>query len=70
MRLTEAQKTNPLWHALRVQYSERLAQLRVENDNSNLDPLQTAALRARISEVKMLLDMDSPEPEEILISGM
>lgn len=69
MRLTEAQTTNPLWHALRKHYAERLAQLRIENENLKLDAVATAALRARIDEVKQFLAMESPEPE-ISVSGM
>ena len=69
MKLTETQQTNPLWHALRTAYIARLAQLRVENDNPRLDAEQTAALRGRIAEVKMFIDMELPEPE-ISVSGL
>jgi len=69
MRLSEAQITNPLWHALRKHYTERLMQLRIENENLKLDAVATAALRARIDEVKQFLAMESPEPE-ISVSGM
>lgn len=69
MRLSEAQTTNPLWHTLRKHYADRLMQLRVENENLKLDAVATAALRARIDEVKQFLAMESPEPE-ISVSGM
>ena len=69
MKLTEAQQTNPLWHALRAHYTERLAQLRVENDNPRLDAEATALLRGRIDEVKQFIAMECPEPD-ISVSGM
>ncbi len=69
MRLTEAQTTNPLWHALRKHYAERLAQLRMDNDNSRLSDISTAELRGRIDECKAFLAMESPEPE-ISVKGM
>ena len=69
MRLSEAQTTNPLWHALRKHYAERLAQLRMDNDNSRLSDIDTAELRGRIDECKAFLAMESPEPE-ISVSGM
>jgi len=69
MKLTEAQKTSPLWHALRAHYVARLTQLRTDNDNPALDEIATAALRARIDECKKFVDMDSTEPE-ITVSGM
>lgn len=69
MKLTEPQTTNPLWHALRAHYTERLVQLRAENDNPRLDDAATAALRGRIDEVKQFLAMELPEPV-ISVSGM
>ena len=36
MKLNEAQKTSPLWHALRAHYVARLDQLRTDNDNPAL----------------------------------
>lgn len=69
MKLTESQLTNPLWHALRAHYTERLAQLRVENDNPRLDAVATAALRGRIDEIKMFIAMELPEPV-ISVSSM
>ncbi len=70
MRLTETQQTNPLWHALRAHYVERLAQLRTDNDNVALTERESAVLRGRIVEVRMFLDMELPEPEMITVSGL
>lgn len=69
MKLSEAQTTNPLWHALRAHYTERLQQLRIENDNARLSDTATAELRGRIDECKAFLAMESPEPE-ISVKGM
>lgn len=70
MRITEAQATNPLWQALRRHYTERLAQLRMDNDNTALGDRETAVLRGRIAECRAFLDLDSPEPEAIRVQGM
>ncbi len=70
MRLTDTQMLNPLWSLLKKHYTERLAQLRSDNDNAALGEKESAALRGRIAEVKAFLDMDSPEPEQITISGL
>jgi len=70
MRLNDAQALNPLWQALRAHYTARLSQLRTENDNPALSEKETAALRGRIAECRAILDMDSPEPEEISVQGM
>jgi|688.fasta_scaffold00571_18 hypothetical protein len=70
MKITEAQSTNPLWQALRAHYTTRLAQLRMDNDNTALSEKETAVLRGRIAECRAILDMDSPEPEAITVQGM
>lgn len=70
MRLTEAQQTNPLWQQLRRHYTDRLAQLQADNSNVALSEKDTAVLRGRIAECRALLEMDSPEPEEIRVGGM
>jgi hypothetical protein len=70
MRLTEAQTTNPLWHQLRRHYTDRLTQLQADNSNPSLGEKDTAVLRGRIAECRALLEMDSPEPEEIRVGGM
>jgi len=70
MRLTDAQQTNPLWQQLRRHYTDRLVQLQADNNNVALSEKDTAVLRGRIAECKALLEMDSPEPEEIRVGGM
>jgi hypothetical protein len=70
MKLNDAQALNPLWQALRAHYTTRLAQLRMDNDNTALSEKETAVLRGRIAECRAILDMDSPEPEAITVQGM
>jgi hypothetical protein len=70
MRLTDTQVLNPLWTLLRAHYTERLAQLRKDNDNLALTEKDSATLRGRIAEVKAFLEMDSPEPEQITVAGL
>ena len=61
-RIDPARKTNPLWLELREHYEKRLYALRVQNDNQELDAIQTAALRARIAECKAFLSLDADLP--------
>lgn len=70
MIITDAQATNPLWHALRAHYTARLAQLRAENDNPALSEKDSAVLRGRIAECKAFLSMDSQQTENITVAGM
>lgn len=69
MKIDQHRATNPLWHELREYYRARLEQLRIENDNPNLDPEATAAMRARISEIKMFLAMEA-DPIDIKVASM
>ena len=41
--------------------AQRLAALRAQNDSMSLDPIKTAELRGRISEIKGLLQIDKPD---------
>ena len=56
--LTEADRHNPLWTRLKKHYEERLHNLRAKNDNSELDPLKTAAIRGEIAGIKEFLKLD------------
>jgi hypothetical protein len=62
VRIDHARQTNPLWHELKQHYEERLEKLRVQNDNAALDAIQTAALRARIAEIKTFISLDTELP--------
>ena len=61
-RVTDAERSSPLWLALRRHYEERLAALRVQNDTRK-SPEETAWLRGQIAEVRSLLALDAPPPE-------
>ncbi len=61
-RIDPARKTNPLWLELREYYEKRLVTLREQNDNPTLGEIDTAVLRARISETKNFLSLDTDLP--------
>lgn len=54
MKVSDLERRTPLWLALQDHLNTRLAELRAQNDGE-LSPDKTAALRGRIAEVKALL---------------
>lgn len=49
---------------LRKYVAERIESLRKQND-ADLDPVKTAAMRGRIQEAKLMLTLLSPEPAKV-----
>jgi hypothetical protein len=68
-RLTTGEAHSALWKRLKEHMEERLAALREKNDVTALDPVQTAAVRGQIKELKVLLGMDKPEPAQVAEHG-
>lgn len=65
LELTVAERANPLWYDKLLPYFKaRLEEARAMNDNPDLGPEPTAALRARIKLLKGLVAADSPPPIE------
>lgn len=60
-KLNRIEANTPLWYAIRAHYEQRLSNLRSQNDSITLDPIKTAELRGRISEVKAFLQIDKPD---------
>ncbi len=60
-KLNQLEAQTPLWFAIRAHYEQRLSALRAQNDSMSLDPIKTAELRGRISEIKGLLQFDKPD---------
>lgn len=52
--LSQADRQSPAWRRLTRHMEARIQQLRVKNDAS-LDPMETAAVRGQIKELKYLL---------------
>ena len=59
---TKTERMSPLWGALMKHLETRLATLRNQNDG-DLDPVDTSKQRGRIQEIKALLSLDRDEPE-------
>ena len=51
-----------LWKKVKKHLESRLDIHRRKNDNKSLDAVETALLRGRIAELKILLDLDTPKP--------
>lgn len=54
--LTIEERRSPLWRKLAEHYESRLESLRNQNDGDRVD-VETAKLRGRIAEVKLLLSL-------------
>lgn len=64
--LTQGEKTSPFWAKMKVYLESELQRARKRNDDQQLDQLDTAALRGRISLLKTLIalgDEDRPQTE-------
>ena len=59
---TESEKQMPIFKKLIDYWNERLNTLRQENDKPKSDT-DTAMIRGRIDEIKMLLKLQNDEPE-------
>ena len=65
MRLTRSEIASTAWQRIRKHIEGRIEDLRKQNDGA-LDEIETARLRGRIAEMKLLLsieDEDSPAHE-------
>lgn len=50
------------WNRIKDHVEKRLAMLRLKNDGQ-LDAIQTAFLRGQIAELKLIADLDKPDPQ-------
>ena len=57
---TKTERMSPLWGALVKHLETRLAHLRNQNDG-DLDQVETGKQRGRIAEIKALLSLDKDE---------
>ena len=60
---TKTERMSPLWGALVKHLETRLAHLRNQNDG-DLDQVETGKQRGRIQEIKALLSLDKDEPAQ------
>lgn len=68
MKLTEHEAHSPLWKKIKEYLEETLDEQRIKNDG-NLDDKQTANLRGKVALLKVLLEMDQPEPTNVAEHG-
>jgi hypothetical protein len=62
MILTESELSSPVWDKIKKHYEARIQTLRAENDK-NMNDIETATLRGRIREAKLVLDLGNPKPK-------
>jgi transcription termination factor NusB len=60
LKLEPHEAQTALWKKIKTYLDERLDMHRRKNDNKSLDATDTALLRGRIAELKVLLDLDKP----------
>lgn len=61
--LTRDERDTNLWTKLMAHWSDRLASLRAQNDNSDRNEIDTAKLRGQIAELKQLLALNNDPPD-------
>src|SRR5436853_7166738 len=57
--VTELERQSPLWLKLKAHMEKRIASLRARNDNDR-NAEDTAKLRGRIAELKLIATLDNP----------
>lgn len=62
MKLTDIERNSALWLKVSEALTERLQMLREMNDNS-LTADETAKMRGKISEIKLILEWANPDPQ-------
>lgn len=62
MKLTDIERNSALWLKVSEALTERLQMLREMNDNS-LTGDETAKMRGKISEIKLILEWANPDPQ-------
>lgn len=62
MKLTDLERNSALWLKVSGAMTERLQMLREMNDSS-LTADETAKMRGRISEIKLILEWANPDPQ-------
>ncbi len=63
--LTQDERTSPVWQSVSRRLEEMLAAKRIENDNPNLDPAPTQALRGQIACLKAIIALGKKPPEQV-----
>lgn len=67
MKLDDIEMRSALWMKLQAHLEERLAVLRSRNDGV-LTPEETCLLRGRIAQVKEILDLGKPDPDDGVVT--
>jgi len=62
MKLTDQEVSNPVWLKLKQELERQLKAAREQND-AQLDEIETAALRGKIANLKRVLAIGEPGPE-------
>lgn len=69
MKLIDNDKHTAVWLKIKAHLETLQKEYRVKNDG-NLDQLQTANLRGKLGLLKVLLEMDQPEPANVAEHGI
>lgn len=64
MKLDAIETRSAVWIKLHTHLRSQLQTLRERNDGAQLDAIETARLRGRIAQVKEILALGQPEPEQ------
>lgn len=64
MTLDAIETRSAVWIKLHAHLRSQLQAMRERNDGAQLDAIETARLRGRIAQVKEILALGQPEPEQ------
>lgn len=68
LSLDDTDRHSLVWRKLEAYINERIDELRMMNDNDK-DAIETARLRGRIAELKILLTQATPAPAFVVNDG-
>jgi len=66
--LDDLDRNSPVWRKVEAYIEERIDELRMQNDTDK-DATETARLRGRIAELKILLTQAKPAPAFVVNDG-
>lgn len=61
-QLTDGEKSHPLWARLKAHLESRLVAARMRNDDAQMSPIDTAALRGSIKCLKSIIQLGDDVP--------
>lgn len=62
-RLSDDERTSPVWLSIKAKLEKKLEELRLQNDNPKLTDVETATLRGHLKCLKSVISLGDKPPE-------